>query len=160
MSITADLPFPECTPDAEPYWVGLTEGRLLLQTCGHCGKIRHYPRPLCDACYSMDVTWTESTRRGRLFSWTVAHHAFHPAFKDRLPYTLAMVELEEGVRVNVQLQDSPSAMLMAGLPVVINISDLGGGLILPVASLSATPDAQPNQNSSRQPNPNRTLKEH
>jgi uncharacterized OB-fold protein len=53
---------------------------------------------LCDACYSDAVEWIEASRRGTIHSWTVAHHAFHPAFKDELPYTLVTVDLEEGVR--------------------------------------------------------------
>ena len=74
----AAKPLPEPTRDSKPYWDGLNEGRLLLQQCAACRRIRHYPRPVCDACYSMDVTWIEASGRGRVHSWTVAHHPFHP----------------------------------------------------------------------------------
>ena len=40
----------------------------------------------------------EASRRGTVHSWTVAHHPFHPAFVDELPYTLVTIDLEEGVR--------------------------------------------------------------
>jgi uncharacterized OB-fold protein len=33
--------------------------------------------------------------RGRVHSWTVAHHPFHPGFKEELPYIVAIVDLEE-----------------------------------------------------------------
>lgn len=91
-------PVPHPTPLSKPYWDAAAEGRMVLQQCGACGKIRHYPRLICDACYSDEVTWHEATRRGRVHSWTVAHHAFHAAFKDELPYVLVTVDLEEGVR--------------------------------------------------------------
>ncbi len=48
-------PVPSPTPDTQPYWDGLNEGKLLIQKCGSCGKLRHYPRPLCDACHSFEV---------------------------------------------------------------------------------------------------------
>lgn len=60
--------------------------------------LRHYPRLLCDRCYSTEAAWHEASGRGRIHSWTVAHHAFHPAFAADLPYTLLTVDLEAGVR--------------------------------------------------------------
>ena len=97
----AAKPLPEPTRDSKPYWDGLNEGRLLLQQCAACMKTRHYPRPVCDACYSMEVAWIEASGRGRVHSWTVAHHPFHPGFKAELPYIVAIVDLEEGVRMGV-----------------------------------------------------------
>ncbi|MBL8386011.1 MAG: Zn-ribbon domain-containing OB-fold protein [Burkholderiales bacterium] len=80
------------------YWEGAARGRLLIQRCGACGKLRHYPRLLCDACHADAVDWVEASGRGSVHSWTVCHHAFHPSFRDELPYTLVTVDLEEGVR--------------------------------------------------------------
>lgn len=83
---------------SRPYWEGAAAGRLMIQRCAGCGKLRHYPRLLCDTCYSDAVEWIEASRRGAIHSWTVSHHAFHPAFKAEAPYTLVTVDLEEGVR--------------------------------------------------------------
>jgi uncharacterized protein len=65
---------------------------------GACGKTRHYPRLLYSHCHSDAAVWNQASGRGTLHSWTVAHHAFHPAFKDGLPYVLVTVDLDEGVR--------------------------------------------------------------
>ena len=81
----------------------LREGRLLIQKCGSCGKLRHYPRPVCDACFSMQYDWTEVSGRGTIYSWTRTHHAFLPAFKADTPYILVTVDLEEGPRMNARL---------------------------------------------------------
>jgi len=91
---------PAQVPNAlsQAFWDGAAAGRLMIQRCAGCGKLRHYPRLLCDACYSDAVDWVEASRRGTIHSWTVSHHAFHPAFKAELPYTLVTVDLEEGVR--------------------------------------------------------------
>jgi uncharacterized OB-fold protein len=98
-STALQRPVPEPTADSAPYWAALREHRLLLQQCAACGKLRHYPRPLCDACYSGEAGWTQSSGAGVIHSWTVAHHAFHPAFKSALPYTVVTIELAEGVRM-------------------------------------------------------------
>ena len=91
-------PTPQTSELARTYWDAVAQGKLVLQSCSACGKVRHYPRLLCDVCYSDAVTWIASKARGKIHSWTVAHHAFHPAFAPELPYTLVTVDLDEGVR--------------------------------------------------------------
>ena len=86
------------TEVSRPFWEGANQGRLLIQRCAGCGTLRHYPRLLCDQCYSDAADWIEASGRGVVHSWTVSHHAFHPSFKAELPYTLVTVDLEEGVR--------------------------------------------------------------
>ena len=91
-------PTPSASDMSRPYWDAAAEGRLSLQCCADCGKIRHYPQLLCSHCYSNAVRWVDASGRGAVHSWTVAHHAFHPAFAADLPYTLVTIDLEEGVR--------------------------------------------------------------
>ena len=91
-------PTPKISEVSRPFWEAAAEGRLVLQHCASCGKVRHYPRLLCDACYSDVVDWKQASGRGRVHSWTVAHYAYHPAFAPDLPYTLVTVDLDEGVR--------------------------------------------------------------
>lgn len=91
-------PAPQTSYLARPYWDAVAQGSLVLQSCSACGKVRHYPRLLCDACYSDAVTWIPSKAAGAIHSWTVAHHAFHSAFAPELPYSLVTVDLDEGVR--------------------------------------------------------------
>jgi uncharacterized OB-fold protein len=123
---------PEPNADTQPYWDGLNEGRLRLQRCADCGKVRHYPRPMCDACYSMNVAWFDASGRGRVHSWTVTHHAFHPGFKVDLPYALVTVDLEEGVRMNAPLRGLDPAELRVGLPVRVGYEEATEGLTLPI----------------------------
>ena len=102
------------TDRSAPYWAGLAAGELLLQACADCGVLRHYPRLLCDRCYSDQVCWQAASGRGAIHSWTVAHHAFHPAFAHELPYTLVTVDLAEGPRA---LGRWSGGALAIGLPV-------------------------------------------
>jgi uncharacterized OB-fold protein len=101
MSDTMEIPAKPLPPDtalSRPYWEAARRGQLMVQSCASCGKLRHYPRLLCDACHSTEVHWTELSGRGRIHSWTITHHAFHPAFRDELPLVLVTVDLQEGVR--------------------------------------------------------------
>ena len=126
-------PAPEPTIDSKPYWDGLKERRLLLQQCGNCGLVRHYPRPMCAACHSLEVRWIESSRQGRLHSWTEVHHPFVPALRDEIPYVMATVELEEGVRLQCQMLGAEAAALRLDLPVEIVFREVQDGLVLPFA---------------------------
>lgn len=127
-----DKPLPEPSIDSKPYWDGLKNRRLMLQTCGDCGKIRHYPRPVCDACYSMEVDWTEASGRGTVYSWTETHHPFHAGFRGETPYILVTVDLEEGVRMQSQLVDANLEDLRIGLPVEIVYADATDEITLPL----------------------------
>lgn len=117
-------PSPKITPLSAPYWEAAAQGRLLLQKCAHCDKARHYPRMLCDSCYSDAVEWVQATGRGKVHSWTVCHHAFHPSFLPELPYTLVTVDLDEGVRA---LGRWRGAGLKIGDPVVAHFDQRGEG---------------------------------
>lgn len=125
-------PQPSPTSDTQSYWDGLQEGRLRLQRCADCGKLRHYPRPVCDACFSMRADWVDASGRGTVHSWTVTHHAFHPGFKAALPFTLVTVDLHEGVRMNAQLRGAEATELRIGLPVQVRFEHGSDDLTLPV----------------------------
>jgi len=93
-----EKPRPQPNELSAAYWDGAARGELVLQKCGECGTVRHYPRLLCAVCQSRAVDHVTASGRGKVHSWTVAHHAFHPAFREELPYTLVTIDLEEGVR--------------------------------------------------------------
>ena len=124
-------PLPEPSQDTAPYWDALRLGKLRLQCCADCGRVRHYPRPVCPSCYSMNAIWKESPGRGTVHSWTMAHHAFHPGFKGELPYALVTVELEEGVRMQSQFRGKPETLKL-GLPVKVAFEIATKDLTLPV----------------------------
>src|SRR5665213_2360153 len=132
MSEIPARPLPHPSVDTQPYWDGLNAHRLRLQHCAACGKVRHYPRPVCDACWSMDVVWQDASGNGRVHSWTVTHHAFHPAFKSELPYTLVTVDLDDGVRMNARLRGLDPVELRVGLPVRLDFERVTDDVALPV----------------------------
>ena len=140
MSTTYDTlpekPRPLATPANEPYWQGLREHLLLVQRCGGCGKLRHYPRPMCDACYAMDYDWHEIDGRGRVYSWAVTHHPFHPAFKRDVPYVTVTAELGDGIRIQAPLTDNDASQLAIGAPVKVGFIDIDSTLTLPALRIA------------------------
>jgi uncharacterized OB-fold protein len=115
---------------SDAFWAGPAEGRLMLQRCGGCGHIRHYPQMLCSLCHSFAVEHVTASGHGTVHSWTVSHHAFLPELRDQVPYLLITVDMEKGVRVLGRLAgDTPPGI---GLPVVIGFEAPPGDRPVPV----------------------------
>ena len=79
------------------FFEGTAAGELRIQTCNACGVLRHPPGPVCPSCHAMDRGYVVASGRGTVHSFLV-HHAPRVPGK-QLPLTLALVELEEGVRM-------------------------------------------------------------
>ena len=129
---TEAKPVPHPDRESQPYWDGAAQGKLRLQSCTACGKFRNYPQLVCPDCYSLDVEWIEASGEATVHSWTVAHHAFLPAFKADLPYTLVIVDLKEGPRTMGRLDPSAQARLRIGLSVHVSFECNAEGTPLPV----------------------------
>lgn len=124
-------PLPEPSIDSQPYWDGLKDRRVMLQRCADCSTIRHYPRPMCGECFSMDVDWVEASGKGTICSWTVTHHPFHVGFRGETPYILVTVDLAEGVRIQSQLLDAEVEDLKLDLPVEVVFGQATDDVVLP-----------------------------
>ena len=120
------FPRPSEPPVAQPYWQGLERGVLLYQRCRHCGEAWLPARDACPHCLSPDHEWQQSAGRGKVISWIVYHTAYDEAFKDRVPYDVTLVELEEGPRLLTNVVDSDSGRKLAiGAPVMLKIEQEG-----------------------------------
>jgi uncharacterized OB-fold protein len=112
MELNRPLPSP-ITPEAQPYWDGLKENKLMLPKCDDCGKPFFYPRVLCPNCHSRNISWMQASGRGKLYSFQIAHRSLNRAFKVELPCVMAMIELEEGPRVMsnlINIEPDPSVV--------------------------------------------------
>jgi uncharacterized OB-fold protein len=110
--VAAAVPMPPIDALSRPYWDALAAGRHTFQRCGSCGNAWLPPRHECPRCLAADATWETASGAARLISWVVFHTAFHPAFKGRVPYTVAIVELAEGPRLisNIVGVDDPESL--------------------------------------------------
>ena len=119
------FPLPEETPLSQPYWDALKAGRLTFQRCRHCAHAWLPPRVECPECLAAEWDWTQASGTGRVISWVIYHHAYHEAFKERLPYNVTLVELAEGPRLITNIVN-PEVGIAAEKPVTLKIEDEHG----------------------------------
>src|SRR6202044_653069 len=81
--------------EARPYWDGMQRGELLYQRCPDDGPV-WFPRVACPRCLRTDPPWQRAAGTGRLFSYSVVHHAADPYWKARVPYGVGVAALDEG----------------------------------------------------------------
>lgn len=123
--MTVPVPLPEVTDLTRPYWDGLAEGELRFQRCGKCRNAWLPAREECPRCLSDAVGWEAAGGRGRLVSWVVYHQAVHASFADRVPYNVAVVELDEGPRL-ISNVVADSGSLSIEMPLVVSVEDESG----------------------------------
>jgi uncharacterized OB-fold protein len=124
-------PLPAITAESKPFWEGCRRHRLLIQRCRACGSAQHYPRGVCATCWSEDLEWQESSGRGQIYTFTVAHRAQARGFKDEVPYVIAYVELDEGVQVLTNLVGCDPSKLSIGMPVEVTFEDVNDEISIP-----------------------------
>jgi len=81
--------------DSAPYWKALAEGRFELQHCQDCGSWSWPPRPICSGCHGMHLAWEAPSGTGTVCSWVVTHQPYGPDWATLVPYTIALVRLDE-----------------------------------------------------------------
>ena len=100
---------PVTDPLTAPFWDAASRGRLVIQRCRACGELRWPPLVGCPECHSRDATWDEVRPTGTIWSFVVYHRAFAAELKDEIPYTVAMVHLDDGPYLVGRLQDTEDA---------------------------------------------------
>lgn len=129
MSEAVAFPLPSPTPLTEPFWSGIADGELRFMRCGLCGEAFLPAREECPACLSENVGWEAASGRGTLVSWVVYHRAMHPAFKDRIPYVVGIVELEEGARLISNIVGKAPDQLEIDQPLALKIETMEGAAL-------------------------------
>lgn len=133
--MSAERPMPVVTDENRPFWEAAGRHELRLQCCGNCGHIRPVPADLCPRCLSEETEWRRMSGSGTISSWCTYHRAFHPAFEDAVPYVIAQVDLEEGVRFVAPLKVAPDEKLALGRPVRVGFERVNDEVTLPVLEL-------------------------
>ncbi|WP_214105868.1 Zn-ribbon domain-containing OB-fold protein [Acrocarpospora catenulata] len=108
------------TKDTLPFWDALLAGSLVTCRCAACGRFRQPPSGFCPGCRHTEVVWQRSDGVGTVYSFTWARHAFTPGLRDRVPYVIALVELDDapGVRLIANILDAGEDQVRVGARVV------------------------------------------
>lgn len=118
-------------PDSQPFWDGCARGELLLQRCDACGAFRHPPSPICPNCLSDAAGWVRASGRGSVYTFTVVRQALARGFDEKLPYVVAVIELDEGVKFLANLVDADPETVTIGMPVEVTFEAFDGAAQLP-----------------------------
>ncbi|WP_307830130.1 Zn-ribbon domain-containing OB-fold protein [Lentzea nigeriaca] len=116
---------PSINRDTEYFWEGCRNQELRIQRCGGCGLLRHPPGPMCPECGATKPKYLVSDGRGVVYSYVVHHHPQVPG--KQTPFVIALVELDEGVRMLGELDGEPSI----GLPVEVVFTKVDDELTMP-----------------------------
>lgn len=108
------IPLPRPDADTQPYWDAAAQGKLLYQHCLDCESAQFPPRSLCAHCQGGRLEWRESAGHGRIASYTEVARAPSAAFRDQVPYVLALVDLDEGFRMMVNIVEGDRGLLAIG----------------------------------------------
>jgi uncharacterized protein len=119
-------PLPNIDLDNKPFWDGLAEHKFLLFRCKTCGAW-YWPKAYCrnheNEPFMGNLEWTEASGRGKVFSFNIHHWAFHPGFKDDVPYAYALIETDEGPLISTMITGIPADQVKVGMPVEIVYED-------------------------------------
>lgn len=126
-------PLPKPDPVTQPFWDSLKAHGIQIQKCNACGEHIFYPRGLCPHCFSSDLSWEPASGKGKVYAFTIVHRQPNPAFAADMPYVVALIELDEGVRMMTNLVDvePDPEHVKVGMPVEIVYDDVNDEITLP-----------------------------
>ncbi len=125
MNFDMTKPVPEVQPWSEKFWEGTKQGKFLIQTCGDCKANIFYPRKYCPECWSGNLGWIEAIGKGKIYTFSTAFSMVEPRFMDELPYTLAYIDLDEGIRVMSRIVECDPNDIKIGMPVEVTFFQRG-----------------------------------
>ncbi len=126
-----DKPIPVPDEASRPFFEGTVRGELMLQHCRACGAWMWPLRVRCIVCFSDQLAWEASAGTGTLYSWTMVHQVFHPGFAGEIPYNVAQVDLDEGVRMITNVVGVAPDELRLGMPLEVTFERISADVALP-----------------------------
>jgi hypothetical protein len=98
--------------------------RFLGVECKKCGRKYIGRRLVCPSCGSRELEAVKLSRRGKIYSYTVVRTP--PRGRENYgPYILAIIELDDGVRVMGEVVDIDPSEVKIGMPVEVVFRKIG-----------------------------------
>ena len=128
---TWNKPLPTVSGETKPFWDACRRGQLLIQKCDRCDEFQFYPRGICANCWSEDIKWITASGKGTVWTYTVTYQNRTPGFAEDVPYVLALVELEEGVRMFTNIIECQPRDVSIGMPVEVTFVQANNQISVP-----------------------------
>ena len=131
MSEAVSKPVPIPDQLSEPFFAGARDRRLMLQHCISCDAWSFPLRERCPSCMKPTLEWRAASGRGTLYTFTIFHQAMHPGFAAHVPYNVAQVDLDEGVRMTANVVGVDDASLRIGMRLEAVFESPGDDVFIP-----------------------------
>jgi uncharacterized OB-fold protein len=125
-----DRPVPALDNVSRTFWEATKRGELLYQECPACGNRQYYPRAVCTECLS-EPEWRVASGTGTIHTFSVVRQNVAPPFRDWLSYAVAVVDLDEGSRVQANVVGVPVDDIRIGQRAEVVFADLNDDAALP-----------------------------
>lgn len=132
-------PVPHPTTDSAAFWAGCNRDELLYQRCRNCGHVQFYPRRNCTTCQSSELDLLPSAKRGAIHSFTTVQRPANRAFDSDVPFVIALVDLDEGFRMMMNVVGADRLSTAIGRRVRVVFQPCGPEQNLPQAQLEPAP---------------------
>ena len=131
---------PTPTTTSQPFWDAAAAGRLSYPRCPKCSTWHGYARPWCTRCLHEPLELVPVSGLGTVYAATVVHRPPQPSFADFVPYTYALVDLDEGIRVITMITGCPPEAVHAGMRVeaLIDLPDAQDESTTPLIFFTST----------------------
>jgi uncharacterized OB-fold protein len=124
---------PAVIPDerSKMFFEACERGEFLIRRCASCQEWSAPADTMCSMCGNLELGWARASGRGTVHTFGIVHHISHPGFKDEAPYNVAVVELEEGPRINTHIIGCANDEIAVGMAVEIEFVRTESGVSVP-----------------------------
>jgi uncharacterized OB-fold protein len=131
MKTDYNKPLPTIDGDNREYWKYCKAHELRMQRCRDCGHIRFPPSIICPKCHAMEAEWARLSGRGKIYSFTVFRVPYHPSYANDIPYDVAVIQLDEGPRMESNVTGVNMEDIKVDMPVEVYFDDVTEEVSLP-----------------------------
>ncbi len=119
------------SPEDLPFWEACHKGRFLVHRCNLCRRY-YWPASQCIEHGDQAMEWCDSSGRGELYTYTVLHRALAPSMKDKVPYAVGVVKLDEGPFFHTNIIHCHHSELTVGMRLEAVMQEHESGLTIPL----------------------------
>ena len=138
-------PIPVIQPWTQEFWKATKKGKFLIQQCQDCNSNIFFPKKVCPECWSNNLGWQEASGKAQVYTYTIVLDMVEAAFMGDLPYVIAMVDLEEDIRMTTRIVNCNPKDVKIGMDVELVFDEVSEECSLPMF--------QPADKTLRSPSP-------
>jgi uncharacterized OB-fold protein len=124
-------PLPLITKLSKVFYDGCKENKLLYQVCMDCDEVIFFPKELCPKCMSHHLEWKESNGKGKIHTFTITYDFAPPEFMKDVPYSLAIINLDEGFSIMSNIVECDFDEIKCDMPVEVVFDPVTPEITLP-----------------------------